>query len=61
MYMQVGIDLIGPLPQTKKGNKYIVLSRTTSASIPEAVPLPDKIAAGVALFLYELFCRWVSN
>ena len=25
---------------------------------PEAAPLPDKMAIGVASFLYELFCRY---
>lgn len=27
---------------------------------PEAEPLPDKTAAGVAIFLYNLFCRYVN-
>ena len=61
LYMQVGIDMIGPLPLTKKGNRYIVTLVDYFSKWPEAAPLPDKTAAGVALFLHELFCRLVSN
>ena len=59
--MQVGIDMIGLLPLTKKGNKYIVTLVDYFSKWPEAAPLPDKTAAGVALFLYELFCRLVPK
>ena len=59
--MQVGIDMIGPLPLTKKGNKYIVTLVDYFSKWPEAAPLPEKTAAGVALFLYELFCRLVPK
>ena len=58
--MQVGIDLIGPLPTTKNNNKYVVTLVDYFSKWPEAAPLPDKTAAGVAMFLYELFCRRVN-
>ena len=51
--MQVGIDLIGPLPTTSNGNKYVVTLVDYFSKWPEASPLPDK---GVAMFLFELFC-----
>ena len=54
---QVGIDLIGPLPETSRGNKYVVMLVDYFSKWPEAAPLPDKTAEGVALFLFELFCR----
>ena len=54
---QVGIDLIGPLPTTARGNKYIVTLVDYFSRWPEAAGLPDKTAFGVAMFLYELFCR----
>ena len=58
LYMQVGIDMIGQLPLTKKGTGIL----DYFSKWPGAVLLPDKTAAGVALFLYELFCRcMVSN
>ena len=58
IYVQVGIDLIGPLPLTKKGNKYVVTLVDYFSKWPEAAPLPDKSAIGVGIFLYELFCRY---
>jgi len=57
MYMQVGIDLIGPLPETPRGNKYIVMLVDYFSKWPEAEPLPNKSAKGVALFLYKMMCR----
>jgi len=58
---QVGVDLIGPLPKTKRGNKYVITLVHYFSKWPEAEPLPDKTAIGVALFLYNLFCRLVAN
>lgn len=58
--IQVGIDLIGPLPTTAKGNKYIVTLVDYFSRWPEAAGLPDKTAQGVAMFLYDLFCRFGS-
>ncbi len=54
--LQVVIDLIGPLP-TPRGNKYVVTLVDYFSKWPEASPLPDKTATGVALFIYELLCR----
>lgn len=56
-YEQVGIDLIGPLPQTDSGNKYIVTLVDYFSKWPEAEPIPDKSAKHVALFLYKMICR----
>ncbi|KAL5515133.1 hypothetical protein EMCRGX_G000258 [Ephydatia muelleri] len=53
----VGIDFIGPLPTTSKGNKYVVTLVDFFSKWPEAAPLTDKTAASVALFLFETFCR----
>ena len=50
--------MIGPLPTTKRGNKFVVTLVDYFSKWPEAAPLPDKTAVGVALFLYELFCRY---
>ena len=54
---QVGIDLIGPLPTTVNGNKYVVILFDYFSKWPEAAPFKDKSAHRVALFFYECFCR----
>ena len=54
---QIGIDLIGPLPETERGNKYIITATDYFSKWPEAAPLQDKTALGVAEFLFALFCR----
>ena len=52
-----GTNLVGPLPETVCGNKYIVTVTDYFSKWPEAAPLPNKAAGGVADFLYSLFCR----
>ena len=51
------MDLIGPLPKTSRGNKYILTVSDFFSKWPEATALPDKSAIGVAEFLYECFTR----
>ena len=55
--LQVGIDLVGPLPKTARGNRYIVTLVDYFSKWPEAEALPDKTAETVALFLYKMMCR----
>ena len=43
---------------TARGNKYIVTLVDYFSRWPEAAGLPDKTAFGVAMFLYDLFCRY---
>lgn len=52
--MQVGIDLIGPLPTTSNGNKYMVTLVDYFSKWPEASPLPDK--SGLVLPCFSLSC-----
>ena len=54
---RVGIDLVGPLPETSAGNKYIITLSDYFSKWPEAAPLPSKSAEGVAKFLFDTFCR----
>eukprot|EP00731_Ephydatia_muelleri_P031300 Em0022g814a len=51
----IGVDLIGPLPETQKGNKYIMTVSCLFSKWPEATALPDKTATGVAEFLFLCF------
>lgn len=48
------MDLIGPLPVTSRGNKYIITLTDYFSKWAEAFPLPDKTAAGVAQFMYSV-------
>eukprot|EP00731_Ephydatia_muelleri_P018169 Em0011g209a len=53
----IGVDLIGPLPETQKGNKYIMTVSCLFSKWPEATALPDRTATGVAEFLFLCFTR----
>ena len=50
--------VIGPLPETARGNRYIITLVDYFSKWPEAEPLPNKSANSVALFLYKMFCRY---
>ena len=55
---RVGIDIVGPLPETKKGNRYIVVAMDYLTKWPEARAIPDQKAESVAAFFYEdIVCR----
>ena len=48
--IQVGIDLMGSLPTTDRGNRYTVTLVDYFSKWPDAAPLPDKTTVGVAFF-----------
>jgi hypothetical protein len=50
---RLGIDLLGPLPETQSGNKHIVVATDYLTKWPEARAVPDATAETVATFLYE--------
>ena len=54
IFYQMGMDLIGPLPVTSRGNKYIVTLTDYFSKWAKAAPLPSKHAAGVAKFIYSV-------
>ncbi len=58
---QVGIDIVGPLPVTARGNRYIVTLVDYFSKWPEAEPLPKKSAKEVAQFLYRIMCRYQTS
>ena len=52
------MDIVGPLPKTKKGNTYIVVATDYLTKWPEARAIPDQKAATVSTFFYEdIICR----
>ena len=57
LWAQVGMDLIGPLPKTPRGNQYICGLSCYLSKWPEAVAIPQKCAAYVAEVLYGKICH----
>ena len=54
-----GIDIVGPLPQTEDGYRYIVVAIDYFSRWPEARPLTHANARQVAKFIYEeIICRF---
>jgi Integrase core domain len=54
----VGMDLIGPLKETSRGNRYIPTTVDYFTKWVEAVPIPAKDAVTVAKALHEhVYCR----
>ena len=57
-YDQVGIDLVGPLPITKRNNRYILVMTEYLTKWPEAKPIPNKNAETIAQHFHEeIICR----
>jgi hypothetical protein len=53
------MNIVGPLPQTQNGNKYILTFQDTFTRYPEAVALPDQKAETVAhAFVSTIICRY---
>ena len=53
LWDRIGIDIVGLLPITERGNRYIVTYIDYMTKWAEAKPLSDKLARQVAWFLYE--------
>lgn len=55
---RVGLDLVGPLPVTDNGNKFMAVFMDYFTKWPEVVPIPDAKAETVArAYLYHVICR----
>ena len=57
VWSRIGIDLIGPLTERPRGNRYIIICSDYFSTWPEADALKSKDADGVAMFLYKLITR----
>ena len=51
------MDIVGPLPQTSTGHRYILVICDYATRYPEAIPLKDVMAETVAEQLVLLFSR----
>ena len=52
---RVAIDVLGPLPETDSGNKYILIAMDYFSKWPEAYALPNQEAVTVANVLVSQF------
>lgn len=56
---RLAIDVLGPLPTSEAGNKFILVVMDYFTKWPEAYPLPDQGAVTVArVLVQELVCRF---
>ena len=56
---RVAMDIVGPLPETERGNKYILVVGDYFSKWMEAYPIPDQTAETVAdRFVNEFVCRF---
>ena len=57
-FARIGIDIVGPLPITQKGNRYIVVAMDYFTKWPEARALKEATAKEVSDFIYkDIICR----
>ena len=56
-FSRVAMDIVGPLPRSKSGNKYILVLCDYATRYPEAVPLRSIDAEHVAEELIKIFAR----
>jgi hypothetical protein len=57
-FEMIGIDFVGPLPRTKKGNKYIIVAIDYLTKWSEAKAVRKANAKTAAAFIYEeIICR----
>ena len=52
------MDLVGTLPRTQRGNRYIFVLCDYATRYPEAIPLPSTEASRIAKELVKFFSRF---
>ncbi|KRY29757.1 Retrovirus-related Pol polyprotein from transposon 17.6 [Trichinella spiralis] len=58
-FQRIGVDVLGPLEETKRGNRYLLVICDYFTMWPEAFPMPDAEAATIARHLVNgIFCRF---
>ena len=58
-FQLLSIDIVGPLPITKRGNRYMLVMIEHMISVPEAVPLSHITMGKVVLaFMETIVCRY---
>ena len=57
-YDLIAMDIVGPLPKTQSGNRFILTVIDMATHFPEAIALPSHTAADVASALADIFSRF---
>ncbi|PAA93801.1 hypothetical protein BOX15_Mlig033712g1 [Macrostomum lignano] len=57
-FERVMVDIVGPLPRTRKGNMYVLTIQDAFTKWPDAYPLRNQKAASCAKVFVE---RWISQ
>ena len=55
---KINIDVCGPLPESRKGNKYILTALCLASKYPDAMPMAEITSRTIIDTLLELFSRW---
>ena len=62
VFHRIGIDLVGPFPETSQGNKYLINCTCYFSKWPEAAPLKTKSAKGMdECYIFSLAQRQKNN
>ena len=56
-FQRIDMDVVGPLPRSRSGNKYILTICEYATRYPETIPLPSTEASRIAKELVTLFSR----
>ena len=56
-FENVAVDIVGPLPRTREGYKYILTYICFSSRYPDARPLKTLMASEVVEALLDIFCQ----
>ena len=56
-FTRIAMDIVGPLPKTKQGHRYILVVCEYTTRYPEAIALKKFTTPAVAEELIELFAR----
>ena len=56
-FQRIAMDIVGPLPKSRKGNRYILVVCDYATRYPEAIPLRSIEAETIAEELVQLFSR----
>lgn len=57
-WQTISVDVMGPYPKTRSGNKFIVVAMDVSSKWTEAVAVPDARAKRLIEFVEQLCRRW---